>query len=131
MGTSYFNLKDYTRAKEAFLKIDQSYLEKHGLLDLLMFTTNNLGNVALKESDWGSAREYLAYSIRLARTLGNGKSLGNSLGDLATALLNLGEREAARAALDEAVEALETYPENAWARKRLTAILAQRRDAFG
>lgn len=131
LGTAFFNLDETERAKEAFLAVDQQYLETHGLLEPLMWTTNNLGNVALKESDWEAARDYLSYSIRLARILGNGMSLGNSLGDLATVLLNLGEREAARSALDEAIEALAGYPENAWARKRLAAILAQRRDAFG
>jgi tetratricopeptide (TPR) repeat protein len=131
LGTSYFHLEDYARAKEAFLKIDQPYLEKHGLLDKLMWVTNNLGNVALKEGAWEAARDYLGYSIGLARKLGHGISLGNSLGDLAEALLYLRERDAAREALDEAVEVLEGYPENAWARKRLAAILAQCKDAFG
>ncbi|HUF38833.1 MAG TPA: tetratricopeptide repeat protein [Anaerolineales bacterium] len=131
MGTSYFHLRDYPRAKKTFQAIDLQFLEKHGLLEQLMWTTNNLGNVALKELEWKLAWDYLSYSIRLARTLGNGISLGNSLGDLAEALLNLGKRDAARSALDEAIEALENYPENDWARKRLAAILAQRRDAFG
>jgi tetratricopeptide (TPR) repeat protein len=131
LGTAYFHLGDYARAKEAFLAIDQERLEKYGLLRPLMHTTNNLGNVALKEEAWEAARDYLVYSIGLARRLEMGIDLGNSLGDLAEVLLNLGEREAARTALDEAVTALEGYPENAWARKRLAAILAQRKEAFG
>jgi tetratricopeptide (TPR) repeat protein len=131
LGTAYFHLGDYARATEAFLAIDQERLEKYGLLRPLMHTTNNLGNVALKEEAWEAARDYLVYSIGLARRLEMGIDLGNSLGDLAEVLLNLGEREAARTALDEAVTALEGYPENAWARKRLAAILAQRKEAFG
>lgn len=131
LGTSHFHLGDYSQAKAAFLAIDQPYLEKHGMFSHLMHTTNNLGNVALKEKEWEQARDYLAYSIGLARRLGNEFNLGNSLGDLAEVLLKLDEREAARVALDEAVDALEAYPENRWARKRLAEILAQREEAFG
>jgi tetratricopeptide (TPR) repeat protein len=131
LGTAHFHLKDYASAKAAFLAIDQRYLEENGLLPHLMLTNNNLGNVALKEQAWEQARDYLNYSIGLARELMNGINLGNSLGDLAEVLLQLGKRNEALAAMDEAIHVLEGYPENAWARKRLAAILAQRRDAFG
>jgi tetratricopeptide (TPR) repeat protein len=131
MGTAYYHLEDYSRAKEAFLSIDQQYLEKNGLLDNLMHVTNNLGNVAFKVKELEPAREYLTYSINLARTLGNRLSLGNTLGVLAEVLLQLGERVAARCAVDEAIEALRDFPENPWARKRLAAILAQREQASG
>jgi tetratricopeptide (TPR) repeat protein len=131
LGTAHYHLQDYPRAKAAFLAIDLAELEKRGLGQHLMLATNNIGNVALKEKDWAAAKEHLMFSIRQARSLGYGINLGNSLGDLAEALLNLGERDPARAALDEAVDVLEGYPENAWARKRLAAILAQRREAFG
>ena len=53
--------------------------------------------------------------------------LANTLADLAEAQENLGEVEEARKGLDESIRLLQDYPENAWARRRLGTVLAQRR----
>ena len=125
LGTVFFSQGDFARALAAFLGVDNHFLTRFGYRFPQALLANNIGNVYLEQGAYPAAEEQLAYAVQLWREVGDEVNLANTLGDLGEACYQQGFPERAAPFWEEALALLARHPENAWARKRYHAILAQ------
>ncbi len=126
LGALYFALEAYAEAEQTFQTIDAHYLHRVGADLWLASRANNLGNVYLKLGQWMLAETYLAKAVTYWRQLEHEINLANTLGDLVDAMIAQQRLLEAREFYEEAVQLLEKYPQNAWARDRLARLTVQR-----
>lgn len=126
LGTLYFNQGRLAEAKAAFAQADSPYLRASDHLYYQAVVANNLGNVLLAQGQLVEAEGRLRSALALWQLLDEGLMKANTLGDLGEVLSKLGRRVEASRAYAEALELLRHYPADAWAKKLLTKLSAQR-----
>lgn len=122
----FYRLEDWQMAEQAFRQANSTYLQKSGNYYLQAFVYNNLGHIFIKQNRPRQAAEFLRESVRFWRMAGDDLMLGNTLGALGGALAEQNKTEEALAAFEEALQLLERFPDNAWARERVQEYKSQR-----
>lgn len=127
LGTLYFNQGRLAEAEAAFAQADSPYLHTIGHLYDQAMVANNLGNVLLAQNRLPEAEKQLCIAVQFWRQLEDGLALANTLVDWGTTLGRLGRRAEALLAYDEALQLLRRYPDDAWAKRLLAKLSAQRK----
>ncbi|MCB9136499.1 MAG: tetratricopeptide repeat protein [Anaerolineales bacterium] len=125
-GTIYFETRAFAQAEATFLAIDTLFLQQTGLVWHLGAVSTDLGNVALETARYPEAEAYLSEAVRHFRQVDDGLNLANSLGDLARAVASQGRGLEAKAFYDEALNLLQNYTQNEWARRLSAKFSAAR-----
>ncbi|MFQ5615345.1 MAG: tetratricopeptide repeat protein [Anaerolineales bacterium] len=136
LGSLYFAMKRLREAETTFRQIEIAFLQEAGHTYYLAVTANNLGNVLLERGRFWDAETYLRDSVALWREINYPLMLANTLGDLGKTLVKQGNGNAAIPPYDEGIAILTTesgrpnYSDDAWVRKRLKELTAQREQAW-
>jgi tetratricopeptide (TPR) repeat protein len=126
LGALYFALACYAEAEKTFLAMDVGYLRRVGAFLWLGSRANNLGNVYLKQQAFSLAEAYLSEAVAHWQKVEDEINLANTLGDLAETLAAQKRTPEADRIYQEALQLLEKYPQNAWARDRQARLVAQK-----
>lgn len=129
-GALHFQMGDIAAAGALFDGIDLDFLHRVGHRFYTALTLNNRANVAAARRQFTEGVALAEASIAVWRELGDKMRLADSLDTLATALLGLGRRVEARAALEEALLHLAGLSDAAAERLR-QAILRRLQDLEG
>lgn len=129
LGGLYFEEGEYVAAEAAFRAADSPYLRRSGHAYYQAYVAQCLGNVFLKQGRLAEAEARLRRSTHLWRRAQDRLMLANTLGTLAEALAEQGRGPEAALFYDEALQILEEYPEDAWARK-LHGEFSRQREAL-
>lgn len=116
LGALYFKWEQYHKAEIALRQANSPALRHSGNFRLRALLAQNLGNTLLKQQQLTEAEKYLWQSLILWQQLGDDLMQANTWGTLAEAAAQ-GLPETAVDYYNRALELLDKFPENTWARK--------------
>ena len=124
-GLVFFERQDWLQAEEAFQKANTPFLRQSEDLYHQALLMNNLGNVYLMQGAYAKAASHLNKGISLWRSQEDEMMMGNSLGALAEVQAKRNQIELALITYADAIQLLDNFPDNAWARKRCLELQEQ------
>lgn len=126
IGGLLYEQEKYEEAEAIFRDADSHYLHHSGNVYYQAYVANNLGQALLKQGRLDEAESYLRRSVDQWCEANDDVMLANTLTGLANLLAQQGQRSAAIAHVDEAIELLAKHPNDAFARQ-LTKTLEEKR----
>ncbi len=119
LGHLYFDLGEFAKAEQIFLKMDTDYLQQAGHYAWLARRENNLGEVYLKQNRLDEAEGRYRNAVEYWQLAGRDEvEMGNSFGSLGEVFAKQGRKREAIPIYEEAIGLLQKYPENLWAKDR-------------
>ncbi len=115
LGVLHYRQKKWLAAEESFLQINATALRERQEMSMLGLLHNNLGNVYLETSRWEKAAKNLELAANLFRKTKDYLNLANCLGTLARVYAAIDEKNEAAFCYKEAIDLLQTFPDNRWA----------------
>jgi tetratricopeptide (TPR) repeat protein len=125
-GVVFYKQQSWRLAEEAFHLANSPYLQQSGNHFLQAYVYNNLGHVLLRQDQPSQAVEFLLASVERWRLAGDDLMLGNTLGALGEALVAQNKTKEALTAFEQALNLLESLPENPWAHERMQEYRSQK-----
>ncbi len=117
LGGLLYDQEKYEEAEAIFREADSPYLRNSGNVYYQAYVANNLGQVLRKLGRLDEAEPYLRRSAAQWREAQDEVMLANALSGLVKILIARGETDEAAQHVDEALQLLAKYPDDAFARQ--------------
>lgn len=119
LGALYFQLEQWPEAEAALRQVNLTYLVQSNKIYLEAISTQNLGNVLVKQNRLEEAIPYLQRAITLWQTMDDKVEQANSMETLGEALVAQGQVTEAIPLYEEAIALLKRFPDDTRAQKLL------------
>jgi tetratricopeptide (TPR) repeat protein len=113
MGTLSLELGELTEAKRAFRRANSSYLRRSGHAYQRALVAHNLGVTLKREGQLEEAAHHLSYSLEIWRQMEDDVMLARTLGRLGEVEYARGEPERAVSFINQAIDQLRQFPDDA------------------
>jgi tetratricopeptide (TPR) repeat protein len=115
-GLLYYRQQKWTEAELAWRHaLNSAYFRQSGEIDEQARLAHNLGTVLLKQGYLVEAEAQFSYARQLRQELQDNIALANTTGSLAQVYAEQGKQDEASALLEEALQLLGAYPDDAFA----------------